>query len=228
MAIIVCKNTLYKCVCVVKKVIFMFSPVASGFFMLRNIGKTENGEVGRAPVALGQITGVVKEVSKYDKSIAIGTKNAIEIFKDIAGDGKTLKYTGKALTFMSENVNPLICVSSLIKVAQADDKDKDRVCLEELGSLGAMFLGEGTVAKHYDKVANSKAVKDALKTLSETETFKPVFQKIATKNWGGKIGAIIKGLTFVAVSMTSCNAGLELTRSFLKQTDRFGKDYLKS
>ena len=206
----------------------MFSPVASGIFAFRNIGKTENGEIGRAPVALGQVTGVIKEIGKYDKSIAIGTKNTIEIFKEIAGNSKTFNYAGKSLEFLSGNINPLICASSALKVALADEKDKDRILLEEAGMLSFMFLGEGTISKNYSKIENSQLVKKGLKKLSKTETLKPLFEKIATKNWGGKIASIIKGLTFVTVSITSSNFGEDLTKSLLKKTDTFGNQYLES
>lgn len=205
----------------------MFSPVASGIFAFRNIGKTENGDIGRAPVALGQVTGVIKEIGKYDKTIAAGTKNAVEVFRDIAGDSKAFNYAGKGLEFLSGHVNPLICASSGLKVALADEKDKDRILLEEAGMLSFMFLGEGTIAKHYSKIENSKFVKDGLDKLSKTKALKPMFEKIATKNWGGKIASIIKGLAFVTVSITSSNFGENLTKSLLKQTDRFGSQYLE-
>ena len=82
----------------------MFSPVASGIFAFRNIGKTENGEIGRAPVAVGQVAGIWKELGKYDKTIAMGTKNAIQILQDVAGDSKALRYAGKTVEFLSNNI----------------------------------------------------------------------------------------------------------------------------
>ena len=204
----------------------MFSPVASGIFAFRNVGKVENGEVGRAPVVVGQFAGVLKEISKYDKTIGIGAKNALSVFKDIAGDSKALKYGGKAVEFMSNNINPLICVSSVIKIANSNDKEL--TFREELGSLGCMFLGEHLVSKNYDKIANSKTVTDAIGKMSKSKTFEPIFKTIAKRKWGGKIGSIIKGLAFVSASIGSSCLGLEATKSLLKKTDRYGYAYVNA
>lgn len=205
----------------------MFSPVASGIFAFRNIGKTENGEIGRAPVAIGQINGVIKEIGKYDKTIAMGTKNAVEILRDVAGkDSSVLKYAGKTVEFLSNNVNPLICASSALKVAMSDDKE--RTLKEEIGSLGFMFAGEHLISKNYDKIANSKTVTSTIDSMSKSKVFKPIFKAIEKNNWGGKIGSIIKGLTFVTASIGSSCAGLELTKSLLKTTDKNGKECIVS
>lgn len=204
----------------------MFSPVASGIFAFRNIGKTENGEIGRAPVAVGQITGVLKEIGKYDKTIALGTKNAVQILRDVAGDSSALKYAGKTVEFLSNNVNPLICASSAIKIAMSDDKEQ--TLKEEIGSLGCMFAGEHLISKNYDKIANSKTVTETIEKLSKSKYLKPMFESIEKHNWGGKIGAIIKGLSFVTVSIGSSCVGLELTKSLLKTKDKNGKECLVS
>lgn len=200
----------------------MFSPVASGIFAFRNIGKTENGEIGRAPVAVGQVAGIWKELGKYDKTIAMGTKNAIQILQDVAGDSKALRYAGKTVEFLSNNINPLICASSVVKVAMSDDKEK--TFKEELGSLAFMFAGEHLISKNYNNIANSKTVQNTLKKMSKSGVFKPVFETIAKHKWGGKIGAIIKGLTFVSVSIGSSCLGLELTKSLMKTMDKNGKE----
>lgn len=204
----------------------MFSPVASGIFAIRNVGKVENGELGRAPVVVGQFAGVMKEISKYDKTIGVGAKNALSVFKDIAGDSKALKYGGKAVEFMSNNINPLICASSVIKIANS--QDKELTFREELGSLGTMFLCENLVAKNYDKLANSKTVTDTISKMSKSKTFEPIFKMIAKRNWGGKVGSIIKGLTFVTASIGGSMIGLEATKSLLKNTDRFGYAYMNA
>lgn len=204
----------------------MFSPIASGIFAFRNIGKTENGEIGRAPVAVGQVAGVLKEIGKYDKTIAMGTKNAVQILQEVAGDSKALRYAGKTVEFLSNNINPLICASSVVKVAMSDDKE--RTFKEELGSLGFMFAGEHLISKNYEKLATSKTVQNTIEKMSKSDVLKPLFESIAKHKWGGKIGAIIKGLTFVTVSIGSSCVGLELTKSLLKTTDKNGKECLVS
>lgn len=205
----------------------MFSPVSSTIFAFRNVDKTSNGDLGRAPVAAGQITSIFKEIAKYDKAIAIGAKNSMDIARDIIGKD-TLKTTGKVLDFFSRNVNPLICVSSGIKVLTADDKDKDKVLLEEGGMLGAMFAAEHTVSKNYDKVVNSETVQKTIQKASESKIFKPVFETIAKHNWGSKVGTIVKGVTFATASIGCSTAGRNIMQSLLKNTDNSGVQYMKA
>jgi len=206
----------------------MFSPVASGIFAIRNVGKTENGEIGRAPVAVGQAAGIFKEIAKYDNTIAMGAKNAINAFREISGESKALGYAGKAVNFFSNNINPLICASSALKVAMAQDRDKDRVLAEEAGMLAFMFTGETLVAKNYDKVVNSKTVTNMLDKASKSTMFKSVFEAIEKNKMGGKIGAIVKGVTFLTASIGCSNIGSDLMKSFMKTHDKYGRECLVS
>lgn len=56
----------------------MFSAVASGIFAYRNADKTQNGEIGRSAVALGQTAGLVQEVAKYDGLAANTARSALD------------------------------------------------------------------------------------------------------------------------------------------------------
>ena len=183
----------------------MFSPIASTIFTYRNFDKTEKGEIGRAPVFIGQAAGVLSEVAKYDNAIAVGAKNALSVFGDLAQGNKALDYAGKFAKFASENVNPLIAVSGGIKVLMSDDKQS--TAIKEAAALSAMFAGEGLVKNYYDKLANSNAVQSALKSASNKKFIKPVVEFLAKKKWGGAVGAIFKGLLFVAASMSSYEIG---------------------
>ena len=42
--------------------------------MFRNIGKVENGDIGRVPVACAQGINIFNEVSKYNKTFALKRK----------------------------------------------------------------------------------------------------------------------------------------------------------
>ena len=183
----------------------MFSVAASSFFALRNVDKTEKGEVGRSAVALGQTAGVVQEVAKYDGAIASTAKSACSVFSDLAKQNKAFEYAGKATQFAVEHINPLICVSGAIKTAMSDDKIKTGVT--EVAALGAMFAGEGLTKKYYDKAVSSDTCKTMLEKTSNTKMLKPVFEYLSKNNLNGKAGAIIKGLTFVTASLTSYSIG---------------------
>lgn len=186
----------------------MFSAVASGIFAYRNADKTKNGDVGRGAVTYGQTAGLVQEVAKYDGAIANSARSALSVFSDLAKQNKAFEYAGKVTQFAVNNVNPLICASGVVKTAMSDDKVKTGIT--ETTALSAMFLGEGMIKRHYEDVASSKIVQDGIKQFSESRIGKPIFEYLEKHKLKGKAGAIIKGLTFVAGSMTSYSIGQEL------------------
>ena len=100
----------------------MFSAVASGIFAYRNADKTKNGDIGRGAVTLGQTAGLVQEVAKYDGFAANAARSTLSVFSDLAKQNKAFEYAGKVTKFAIDNVNPLICASSVIKTAMAEEK----------------------------------------------------------------------------------------------------------
>lgn len=183
----------------------MFSAVASGIFAVRNVNKTEDGEVGRSAVALGQTAGVVQEIAKYDGAIANTARSAVSVFSDMAKENKAFEYAGKFTKFAVNNVNPLICVSGVIKTAMSDDKVKTGIV--EAAALGAMFAGEGLTKRYYDKAVNSKTCKSFINKLSKTVGIRKIFEYLSKHKLNGKAAAIIKGLTFITASISSYNIG---------------------
>ena len=190
------KNTLY-----IQEGVKVFSAVASGIFAVRNAKRTEDGEVGRSAVALGQTAGVVQEIAKYDGAIANTARSAVSVFSDMAKQNKAFEYAGKFTKFAVNNVNPLICVSGGIKTLMSDDKFKTGVT--EVIALSAMFAGEGLTKAYYDKAINSQTCVNILNKLSKARGLKNIFKHLNN----GKVGAIIKGLTFITASITSYNIG---------------------
>lgn len=183
----------------------MFSAVASGIFAVRNVNKTENGEVGRSAVALGQTAGVVQEIAKYDGAIANSARCAVSVFSDLAKENKAFEYAGKFTKFAVNNVNPLICASGAIKTAMSDDKVKTGIT--EAMALGAMFAGEGLTKRYYEKAINSDTCKSAIEKLSKTKGLNKIFEYLSKNKLNGKTGAIIKGLSFITASIASYNIG---------------------
>ena len=183
----------------------MFSAVASGIFAVRNAKKTENGEIGRSAVTLGQTAGVVQEIAKYDGAIASTARSACSVFSDLAKENKAFEYAGKFTKFAVENVNPLICVSGGIKTMMSDDKVKTGIT--EAAALSMMFAGEGLTKKYYDSAIKSQTCKDILNKASKIPGLKQTFKYLEKNKLTGKIAAIIKGLTFISASITSYNIG---------------------
>lgn len=186
----------------------MFSAVASGIFAARNVDKTRNGDVGRSAVALGQTAGLVQEVAKYDNIVSKGARSALSVFSDMAKEHKAFEYAGKVTKFAVNNVNPLICASGVVKTAMADDKVQTGIT--EAAALSTMFMAEAAVKHNYNNVVNSKCCQNAISQLSNARITKPIFEFLEKHKLKGKVGNIIKGLTFVAASMTAYSAGQAL------------------
>ena len=193
----------------------MFSPIASCIFAFRNVDKTQDGDVGRSTVALGQAAGLVQEVSKYDGLVANSARSALSVFSNLAKENKAFEYATKAVKFAADNVNPLICASGVVKTAMSDDKIGTGVT--EATALTAMFAGEGMIKKYYDKAVNSSSVKNGIKNLSKNKIMKPVFEYLEKHQLKGKAGAIIKGLLFVGGSMTSYAIGQKFGETTAKR-----------
>lgn len=191
----------------------VFSLFASGIFAFRNAGKTERGEIGRAPVAAGQFKSIFDEIKAYDKTIAKGTESAINLIRETSGNKEALKGVGKVLGFCSENVNPLICVSGLIQVARAEDQKKEAFI--QGSTLGFMFTGEGLCKKYWGNI--SQFYKNMAKKMSVTKLGGKVLKSIETHNAGGKVGEIIKGVTFLTCSIGSSTIGNKIAHSLLKE-----------
>ena len=168
----------------------MFSAISSAIFAYRNVGKTQNGEIGRAPVAAAQALGVINEVAHYNSKVAKGADAAINAFTGLAQKSKVMNGVVKATKWGVNNVNPMICISSGIKIAMSEDKTS--TAIKEVGALSAMFAGEA-IAK--------RALPLLVKKL-------PV---------GNKAGAVIKGLGFVAASIASYAIGEKLGKDLAKE-----------
>lgn len=158
----------------------MFSAVSSAIFAYRNVGKTEKGEYGRAPVAVAQGLNVLNEVARYNKALAKGTDAAISVFDDLAKRSKVVDYGVKAVKWGTNNVNPLICASGVLKVAMSDNKQEAAV--NEIAALSTMFAGESLAKSAIPKI----------------------LEKVKLT---GKIGNIVKGIAFVCASIASYSAG---------------------
>lgn len=167
----------------------MFSAISSAIFAYRNVGKTQNGEIGRAPVAAAQALGVANEIAHYNSKVAKGADAAISAFNGLAKKSKVMEGVVKATKWGVNNVNPMICISSGIKVAMSEDKTS--TAIKEVGALSAMFAGEA-IAKRVLPVLVKKL---------------PV---------GNKAGAVIKGLGFVAASIASYAVGEKLGKDLAK------------
>ncbi|MBR1425505.1 hypothetical protein IJ579_08085 [bacterium] len=154
--------------------------VSAGIFSIRNVDKTSNGEVGRLPVAVGQISNTFKEIAKYNNIFARGVKGTLNTLDEIAKYDQICNNLSKCVKFASEHVNPLIVASSGLNVALADDKKSTAIA--ETGNLVGMFACEGMMKRHLDKIIDACPI-------------------------SGRWKPIVKGLVFVAGSIGGSMAG---------------------
>ena len=179
----------------------MFSPVASTIFAYRNAKKTHDGDLGRSVVTVGQCTGVMQEVAKYDNAFSATARSAVSVFEDWAKSSKTLGFAGKCLQFTADNVNPLICASGALKVAMSDDKAHSGIV--EASALCGMFAGEAFMKEHFNGIFSEKSLKNAAKFASDNGVLKPFADAIQNSKYTGKAASIFKGVLFVCGSIAS-------------------------
>ena len=188
----------------------MSNVISSLIFAHRNIDKTQNGDIGRAPVAAAQCINVLNAVSKYNKAIAHGTDAAVSVFKDMAKTSKTADYAIKGISWATKNVNPMIAASGVLKVAMSDDKVSTGIT--EISALSTMFAGE--------KLANK-----GLEALGKINWKNPKIAKLFNKNT--RIGALLHGILFVSASIASYATGEYMGKNLaeeVKNEFRFKND----
>ena len=156
-------------------------------FFLRNGNRAQNGEGGRGFVAIGQGAKVVKQICEYDNIFGKGAKSAVNAFKTVAQNDKVFNGISKGVKFASENVNPLIVVSSGINVLTSEDKQS--TVIAEAGNLAAMFAMESWMKKNLDNV---------LKNLPINKKWMP----------------IVRGIAFVIGSIGASTIGYKIAKTF--------------
>ena len=186
--------------------------VPSGIFCYRNIKKVENGEPQRGTVAFAQGAKIVQACANYNEATSKTAGNAMSIFNEYAKKYKPLDYAGKSVKWATKNVNPLICASSVIKTATADDKVGTGIT--EAGALAGMFAGEGMLKLYMDKFINAENVTRAANLADKASWLKPLAKFMNKAGNNSKIAAVIKGITFVCGSMGSYALGQSIAGQY--------------
>ena len=197
---------------------FMASPsvalleicVPSAWFLRNNVKKVQNGDDARSTVVFAQGAKIAEAVKKYHDKTATSAMESYNIFGKLAEKSKVLNTVGKGIDLAAKNVNPLICMSAVYKTATSDEKVKTGVT--QLGAISGMFLGEGLMKRNMDKVINEENI---IKIADKTKNVKGVgklAQRVLKSNASGKIAAVLKGISFVLVSMTSYDIGEKIAK----------------
>lgn len=164
-----------------------FSDVATVGFAIRNVDKTTSGDLGRLPVAVGQTVNAIKAGAEYNSFL----KRGVNAVKKVAESDSVFKGISKGVKFVSNNINPLIVVSSGYNVLTAKKEERKKTLFSEAGCIAGMFLGEGWMKKNLN----------------------PIIEKLPVSN---KWKPVIKGLIFIGGSIGSSTIGQMLTEKAYK------------
>lgn len=164
-----------------------YSDVATVGFAVRNIDKTTSGDWGRLLVALGQTANAIKAGAEHNSYL----KSGVNALKKVAESDSVFKGVSKGVKFVSNNINPLIVVSSGYNVLTAKKEERKKTLFSEAGCIAGMFLGEGWMKKNLN----------------------PIIEKLPVSN---KWKPVIKGLIFIGGSIGSSTIGQMLTEKAYK------------
>lgn len=168
-----------------------YSDVATVGFAIRNIDKTTSGDWGRLLVALGQTANAIKAGAEHNSYL----KSGVNALKKVAESDSVFKGVSKGVKFVSNNINPLIVVSSGYNVLTAKKEERKKTLFSEAGCIAGMFLGEGWMKKNLN----------------------PIIEKLPVSN---KWKPVIKGLIFIGGSIGSSTIGQKLTEKAYKYCDK--------
>lgn len=164
-----------------------YSDVATVGFAVRNIDKTTSGDWGRLLVALGQTANAIKAGAEHNSYL----KSGVNALKKVAESDSVFKGVSKGVKFVSNNINPLIVVSSGYNILTAKKEERKKTLFSEAGCIAGMFLGEGWMKKNLN----------------------PIIEKLPVSN---KWKPVIKGLIFIGGSIGSSTIGQMLTEKAYK------------
>lgn len=168
-----------------------YSDVATVGFAIRNIDKTTSGDWGRLLVAVGQTANAIKAGAEHNSFL----KSGVNAIKKVAESDSVFKGVSKGVKFVSNNINPLIVVSSGYNVLTAKKEERKKTLFSEAGCIAGMFLGEGWMKKNLN----------------------PIIEKLPVSN---KWKPVIKGLIFIGGSIGSSTIGQKLTEKAYKYCDK--------
>lgn len=177
-----------------------FSPFATYAFVGTNYNKVASGDWTRYPVLAGQCINAVQATvdsgAKVSAKVAHAADKTSSVFEKLAQSDKVFNGLSKTVKFVKNNINPLIVASGATKVILAKKEDREKTLFSEGSMILGMFAGEGWMKKNLDKVILSKLPID--------------------KKWA----PIVKGVLFVAGSLTASTIGQKIGEATFAKIDK--------
>lgn len=150
-----------------------------------------------------------------------GAGSAMENIKALSKTNKFLNGAGKIINYTADHINPIICLTSGIKVLSADNK-VDEAARETL-ALSTMF-GAEALAKRFVGMPFTKKIDGVAKTFEREGLYKKLLSEkqnqalqdlIKTKHSMKYISGATKGLLFVGASIAGYQLGNFIADSIL-------------
>lgn len=150
------------------------------------------------------------------------TKGAAETIKNLSKTSKVANGFSKVLNFTANNINPVICVTSGIKVLGSEDK-VDTLARESL-ALTTMFGAEAAAksilglpyTKNGKTIARSPLFERQLKAMCDYQNLKQAFNnKAQTCKWLKYAPGAAKGLLFALASIAGYKVGAGIANKVL-------------
>lgn len=170
-------------------------------------------------------TGQVFKASECAMNIAQESKNkngitnfitsAEENIKEMSKGAKALETAGKVVKFTADHINPIIMVTSGIKIATSDDAE--RAALVEVPAVGTMLFVTEPLYKKLVGISKTKRIDGKLVAIEQEALYKknPFLKKqveaisdlCATTKFFKHAPNVLKGLGFVIASISGYELG---------------------
>ena len=155
--------------------------------------------------------------SATNNEVAQTLQGATDVIKKASEGSKFLNGAGKVLKFTADNINPIICLTSGVKVLGSEDKVD--TAAREVIALPTMFLAEKLARKAIGmptfskgKAQNQKAFfENQIRTFDDYCQRNKLFDKISLKYLPGAT----KGLLFVGASIAGYKLGSKVADGLL-------------
>jgi len=194
---------------------FLYDLTKAGVFGYRNVDKTLSGDIVRGAVAAGQLNNAAIALSNSDGVFGNSAKIFTNGLNTAAKCNTVLGYTAKAVDWTSKHINPLICISGAVRVAQADDKKSEAI--KQTSAISCMFGLEKTAKLFLTDEGQKKLISSNLsknKYVSKLLNFSQNLDKTAKAAGASKIAKfgipIAKACAFIACSITGYKIGAAL------------------
>lgn len=145
--------------------------------------------------------------------VTLESNSAAEAIKTASKTNKLLSGANKVINFTADNINPIICVASGIKVLGSDDKIDTgaREILNLSCMFGAEALAKDFVGLPYSKKVNNKNVmfkrEGSYKKLFNKKQIEAIKDLCMTKKYLKYAPGVTKGLFFVGASIGGYKLG---------------------